>query len=73
MFCELEQNVKLGNTMAQKMGIDNLHFSQTPNDAQIFLSSSAFQYIENLYNLLEEYLTGGGGRTYSPYSFALAR
>lgn len=58
--CELEQNVKLGNTMAQKMGIDNLHFSQTPNDAQIFLSSSAFQYIENLYNLLEEYLTGGG-------------
>lgn len=58
--CELEQNVKLGNALAQKMGIDNLHFSQTPNAAQIFLSSSAFQYIENLYSLLEDYLTGGG-------------
>ncbi|CAM3350688.1 hypothetical protein [Helicobacter labetoulli] len=57
--CELDQNVKLGNDLAHKMGIDNLHFSKTPNAAQIFLSSSAFQYIENLYNLLEKYLTGG--------------
>lgn len=58
--CELPQNVALGKQICTSLNLQNLQFATTPNPATILLSSSAFQYIENLYELLKEYLTGGG-------------
>lgn len=62
--CELESCVALGNHIAQTLQIPNLCFSQSLTPAHVLLSSSAFQYIENLYELLREYLTGGGRNTF---------
>lgn len=69
--CELGHNVKLGRAITAELGAKNLHFiskldekimSLTPQEqnCNIFLSSGALFYLENVYTTLREYLTGGG-------------
>ena len=61
--------VELGKKIARMLGIKNLDFMTDIMDAKahnVLISSSAFQYIENLFDLLKGYFlntNGGGGQS----------
>ncbi len=63
---EVPRQVELGKKIARMLGIKNLDFMTDIMDAKahnVLISSSAFQYIENLFDLLKGYFlnTNGGG------------
>ncbi len=64
---ELESNVSVGNAMVKTLGIGNVKFATSAALADILLSSGAFQYVKDIYSILESLLkqgnsTGGGIR-----------
>lgn len=67
---EVPRQVEFGNKIVKALDTKNLHFITDIMDAKahnVLISSSAFQYIENLFDLLKGYFLnadGGGGRAY---------
>ncbi|WP_304419721.1 methyltransferase, TIGR04325 family [uncultured Helicobacter sp.] len=63
---ELESNVSVGNAMVKELKIENLSFSTNLSPSNILLSSSAFQYVKNIWELLDKFalLSSGGGATH---------
>lgn len=66
---EVPRQVELGKKIAKTLDIKNLNFMTDIMDVKthnVLISSSAFQYIENLFDLLKGYFlnANGGGRAY---------
>ena len=68
---EVPRQVEFGNKIVKALDTKNLHFITDIMDAKahnVLISSSAFQYIENLFDLLKGYFLnadGGGGQSIS--------